>query len=64
MTDKSKPGQGKIVRKGKRLSIREALPDNPIYTRGVVYVGGFNYRSTSRNNPANRSGKPKRPNTK
>ena len=41
---------GKVIRKGKRLSIREASPDDPIYTRGYV-IGGRHSRSSSKPTP-------------
>ena len=38
---------GKVIRKGKKLSMTEVLPDDPIYTRGFV-IGGKTLGSSSR----------------
>ncbi len=36
---------GKVIHKGKRLSITEALPTDPIYSRGYVIGGHYSRRS-------------------
>jgi hypothetical protein len=45
-TDMKKTGT--VIRKGKRLSITEALPDSPIYNRGFV-IGGMRMKDSSKN---------------
>jgi hypothetical protein len=36
---------GKVIRKGKKFSITEALPTDPIYSRGYVIGGHYSRRS-------------------
>ena len=41
---------GKLTQKGKRLEMREAGPDHPIFKRGLI-VGGVNFTADAKNNP-------------
>ncbi len=45
---------GKVIRKGKKFSLTEALPDDPIYKRGFV-IGGRQTTGSSRNTVGNNS---------
>ncbi len=47
------------IRKGAGSSIRELPPDDPIYTRGVVF-GGFRRRSTKRSNGSDEESPPQK----
>ena len=44
--EKTDSAGGKIIRRGKRFSIVEASPDDPIYTRGFVIGGHYSGRRT------------------
>jgi hypothetical protein len=39
---------GKVIRKGKKFSLTEALPSSPIYNRGFV-IGGMRTKDSSKN---------------
>jgi len=45
---------GKVIRKGKKFSLTEALPDSPIYNRGFV-IGGMRTKDSSNNTPEKNS---------
>lgn len=49
---------GKVILKGKNLSLKECLPDDPVYKRGYV-VGGQSMNLSSKGSLANRSSKSK-----
>ena len=46
---------GKVIRQGKRSSIREASPDDPIYTRGFLVGGNYSGRRTINDQDKNTS---------
>ncbi len=45
---------GKVIRKGKKFSLTEALPNDPIYSRGFV-IGGMRTTDSLRNTVGNNS---------
>jgi len=47
---------GKVLRKGKKFSLTEALPDSPIYSRGFV-IGGMRTKDSSSDTAAKNSQK-------